>query len=107
MTRNEQRPNPTHIQNAQEFQRWYWRKDELTALAKHHGVKSTGAKFDILDRIAHFLDTAEKISPKDIALKSRRALQKSSFDWHCEILDENTIITNSYKNTQNVRRFFK
>jgi hypothetical protein len=107
MTRNEQRPNPTHIQNAQEFQRWYWRKDELTALAKHHGVKSTGAKFDILDRIAHFLNTGEKSSPKDIALKSRRAPQKSSFDWHCEILDENTIITNSYKNTQNVRRFFK
>lgn len=28
------------------------------------------------------------------------------FDWHSERLTKNTIITDSYKNTQNVRRFF-
>lgn len=32
---------------------------------------------------------------------------KSIFNWHSEKLSLQTIITNSYKNTQNVRRFFK
>lgn len=32
---------------------------------------------------------------------------KSTFDWHSEKLTLETVITNSYKNTQNVRRFFK
>ncbi|MEI7803492.1 MAG: DUF6434 domain-containing protein [Bacteroidota bacterium] len=31
---------------------------------------------------------------------------KSKFDWHKEPLQLSTIITDSYKNTQNVRRFF-
>lgn len=29
------------------------------------------------------------------------------FDWHKEPLSPQTIITDNYKNTQNVRRFFK
>ena len=31
----------------------------------------------------------------------------NKFDWHSEALKDNTIITTSYKNTQNVRRFFQ
>ena len=107
MSTNERRPKAIQIKDAQEFKRWYWRKDELTALAKCHAIKSSGAKFDILDRIAHSLETGEKASPKDRALKTQHTPLNSKFDWHCEVLDENTIITDSYKNTQNVRRFFK
>jgi hypothetical protein len=29
------------------------------------------------------------------------------FDWHKDVILESTVITRSYKNTQNVRRFFK
>lgn len=32
---------------------------------------------------------------------------KQSFDWHSEKLTPQTVITERYKNTQNVRRFFK
>jgi len=32
---------------------------------------------------------------------------KSKFDWHSEPLSLDTVITNSYKSTQNVRRFFR
>ena len=28
-------------------------------------------------------------------------------DWHCEVIDPETIIDDTYRNTQNVRRFFK
>lgn len=28
-------------------------------------------------------------------------------DWHCNQIDKNTLITSSYKSTQNVRQYFK
>lgn len=31
----------------------------------------------------------------------------SEFDWHSESLNDQTIITENYKNTQNVRRYFQ
>ncbi|MEM8539761.1 MAG: DUF6434 domain-containing protein [Pseudomonadota bacterium] len=31
----------------------------------------------------------------------------SKRDWHCEVVELDTIIDDTYKNTQNVRRFFK
>lgn len=29
------------------------------------------------------------------------------FDWHCDFIDRATLIDAGYRNTQNVRRFFK
>jgi hypothetical protein len=31
----------------------------------------------------------------------------SAFNWHCNAISRATPITNTYRNTQNVRRFFK
>jgi Domain of unknown function (DUF6434) len=31
----------------------------------------------------------------------------TSFDWHSDPIKRTTLITTSYRNTQNVRRFFK
>ncbi len=98
----ERRPKISDIVSGTELKRWYWLKKELADQAKTIGVKSTGAKFDILERIAHFLDTGETIWPGDKA-----AVKTSTFDWHSELLTRNTLITDSYKNSQNVRRFFK
>lgn len=98
----ELRPDIKQIATGEELKRWYWRKDELTAYARSIGVKTTSGKFVILDRIAHFLDTGQTAYPGD---QKRRA--NSKFDWHREPLSKDTVITDSYKNTQNVRRFFK
>lgn len=100
--KNECRPDIDTIATGKELQRWYWRKDELIAHARHLGLKTTSGKFVILDRISHFLDTGEKQFPGDLAIRPA-----SKFDWHCEPLTMLTEITDSYKNTQNVRRFFK
>ena len=78
------------------------RKEELMAEAKRRGLKYSDGKFVILDRIAHFLDTGEMSLPGDSKPKP-----KSKFDWHSAPLTPETIITDSYKNSQNVRRFFK
>lgn len=84
------------------MRRWYWLKSELEAYAKTLGLRSTGGKFTILDRIAHYLDTGETVWTGDVRQKP-----KSKFDWHSAPLTPETVITDSYKNSQNVRRFFK
>ena len=59
-----------------------------------------GRQFDILDRVAHLLDTGQ-------APVENRSRPTSNFDWHKAELTAETILTDSYKNTQNVRRFFQ
>lgn len=98
----ESRPEIGTIRSGRDLKRWYWRKDELIPQARALGLKSTGAKFTLLDRIAHFLDTGEKALPDDAAPKA-----SSRFDWHGEVLSPTTLITDNYRNTQNVRRFFQ
>ena len=96
------KPKIATITTGAELKQWYWPKSDLIAEAKRRGLKTSGAKFDILNRIAHFLDTgeAEAQIPKP-------RIKRSKFDWHCETLTPETLLTNGYKNTQNVRRFFK
>ncbi len=96
------RPQIDSISSGAQLRVWYWRKDELIAHARFLGLKTTSGKFVILDRIAHFLDTGEKQFPGDMTVSP-----KSTFDWHSEPLSNSTRITDSYKSTQNVRRFFK
>ena len=96
------RPNIDDIVRGDVLKRWYWLKNELIARARSVGVKSTGGKFVILDRLAYFLDTGEAKWPGD-----KKAKIGSKFNWHTEPLFLQTEITDSYKNSQNVRRFFK
>lgn len=98
----EERPEIGSISNGEELRRWYWRKDELIVHARRLGLKTGGGKFEILDRIARFLDTGDSQQPTEVENKP-----KSKFDWHAESLSPRTVITDNYKNTQNVRRFFQ
>ena len=98
----EQRPDITAIAIGADLKRWYWLKDELVCEARRRGLKASGGKFVILDRIAHYLDTGEAARPGDSKPKPG-----SSFDWHSAKLSPETVITDSYKNSQNVRRFFQ
>ena len=50
------RPNIEDIKTGAELIRWYWLKEELVAYCKSAGINYTGVKFDILERIARFLD---------------------------------------------------
>jgi len=96
------RPAIEDITTGADLRRWYWLKSELVNEARRRQMKSGGAKFDILDRLAHYLDTGQTDLPQ-----SKRVKVTSSFDWHSERLSDDTVITDSYKNTQNVRRYFK
>jgi len=99
---SEPRPDIAGIRSGAELRRWYWLKDELLAEARRVGVKATGGKFLLLERICHHRDTGETVFPGDVRKKP-----ESKFDWHSAPLAGDTVITDSYRNTQNVRRWFK
>ncbi len=93
------RPELSEEINADTFDSYYWYRRELAKFAKALGLSSAGGKFDIHDRISHYLRTGE-------VLKPARHKATSGFNWSKEKLDNTTVITDSYKNNENVRRFF-
>jgi hypothetical protein len=97
------RPDIKDIKTGDDLKLWYWLKKELVDYCKLTGISYAGVKFDILERIAIKLDGGDKLNSKTQISKR----QGSNFDWHSENLTLDTIITDSYKNSQNVRQFFK
>ncbi|MEL6841397.1 MAG: DUF6434 domain-containing protein [Pseudomonadota bacterium] len=95
------RPDIADCADSATFRIWYYLKTELVDFAKAHGLKTTGGKFDIADRIAHYLDHGEA----PIEHKAPKA--RSKFDWHSAALTPETVITDSYRNSQNMRRFMQ
>jgi hypothetical protein len=94
------RPAIATIKTGKELKRWYWLKEELVAYCKQNAIVYSGGKFTILERIAKKLDGKKLISKTNTKAVS-------IFDWHGAPLTPNTIISDNYKNSQNVRRFFK
>lgn len=94
------RPNILDIQTGEELKKWYWLKDELVNFAKSTDTIYVGSKFEILERLANKLDgKKEQVENKNTAL--------SKFNWKTKKLTLDTIITDSYKNSENTRKFFK
>ncbi|MEL6640667.1 MAG: DUF6434 domain-containing protein [Pseudomonadota bacterium] len=96
-----ERPAISDCIDADTFRQWYFLKEELVAYARSQNISTVGGKFEIADRIAHFLETGERLEP------DRKPKPVSTFDWHGAELTDATVITDNYKNTQNVRRYFK
>lgn len=84
-----------------DFSEFYWLKTELIKICKSLALSSSGNKAELKKRISIYLTSGKKTSLK------KRTKSKSNFDWHSEKLELNTIITDNYKNTQNVRGFFE
>ncbi|MFT5587532.1 MAG: hypothetical protein ACI9VR_005142 [Cognaticolwellia sp.] len=81
------------------FDAHYWYRQELMDLAHKLGLSSAGGKFQIHDRISHFLRSGERLGPESHK-------PSSQLDWRTAPLDAATVISDSYRNTQNVRSFF-
>lgn len=97
------RPNLDTKISINDFKDHYWLKEELIKFCKTNGIKRTGGKIEIASRILKYLETGETI----IGPEKEQQQKKSNFDWNTETLDLNTTITDNYKNTENVRKFFK
>jgi hypothetical protein len=97
------RPDIYKIETGAELKRWYWLKQELVEFCKKTQLSYVGAKFDILERIASALDNGVTETEK----KSQKAKPTSKFLWAKSSLFLDTIITDSYTNGPNTRKFFK
>ncbi|MEO6134306.1 MAG: DUF6434 domain-containing protein [Ginsengibacter sp.] len=84
-----------------DFQEFYWLKKELAYFCKSNSINATGGKIELSERIIYFLQHGEVP-----ALAINTSKKNSKFDWNKEKLTLDTIITDNYKNTQNVRTFF-
>ena len=103
MTEKPKRPPVASIRTGEELKNWYWLKEEIVAYARASGVSPSGGKFEIIDRVAHFLDTGERRKPSD----EKPRPKNTATEWHKILLSRQTIIDAGYRNNQNVRRFFK
>ena len=107
------RPDISSITTGEDFKKWYWLKEEVVNYCKAAKIPYSGSKFDIIDRIANVLDNKiDNKIPTDEPSKSDKITPKSSktilkMNWHTAHLTLDTVITDSYKNGQNVRRFFQ
>jgi Domain of unknown function (DUF6434)/SAP domain-containing new25 len=97
-----QRPPIERVKTGAELKDWYWLKTEVMNQARILGLSTVGGKFEIIDRIADFLDGKVPAQPR----KAGPSFKGTGFDWHGAALSDATIITPDYRSTQNVRRFF-
>jgi hypothetical protein len=99
----EKRPALNNSISLKDFKDFYWLKEELISFCKKNEITHSGGKIEITNRIIHFLETGDKVKPGNI-IGSRKSISK--FDWSKEKLSLDTLITDNYKNTENVRSFF-
>jgi hypothetical protein len=87
-----------------EFSATYFHKQKLVAMCREYGLPTQGAKLELSARILAYLK-GESFS--DSKNRSKHGLQiNNSFNWHNALLTRETLITDNYKNTRNVRTFF-
>lgn len=82
-----------------DFKNNYWLKSELIAFCRAIGINTSGGKIEIATRIEQFLATGKC----DVRLKKPSCT--SNFDWKSGELKLSTILTDNYKNTENIRAF--
>ncbi|MEK4531593.1 DUF6434 domain-containing protein [Solibacillus sp. FSL K6-1554] len=86
--------------DVQEFQSFYWLKEELQTFCRKNGMSASGSKSEITDRIAAFLQTGEIQKP----LKKRKSPTNEAIFTD---LNLDTVITENHRCSQTVRAFFK
>ena len=97
------RPEIDECATGATFRRWYWLKSELVAFAREHGLRVSGGKEVLTDRIAHYLDTGDR----ELSGEPRRPRPSSTFNWAKATLTLDTVITDSFTNGPNLRAFMK
>lgn len=99
--KGEKRPKLDNNISAKDFADFYWLKEELVSFCRSEGLTTSGGKIEIAERIEHFLRTGK------VKEERKNSKAKSSFDWNTSVLSLDTVITDNYKNSENVRSFFE
>ncbi len=99
----DKRPNLNKRISPKDFREFYWLKEELIQFCRAQGLRTSGSKIEITERIDKFLKTGDKEQIKT----NSTSKSTSKFDWKNEKLSLETKITDNYKSTENVREFFE
>ena len=91
------RPPLTKSISLEDFQNYYWLKEELQTFCHEHGLPASGSKIEIANRISHYLHTGKILKT---ALVQKRVKLPSYKD-----LSLQTIITNNHRCSEDVRAF--
>jgi len=100
--KEDKRPQLNKTISVNDFKEFYWLKKELVQFCRSEGLAKQGSKVELSTRIEFFLKTGNK----DLNL-AKGIKPISKFNWSTEKLGLKTIITDTYKNTENVREFFE
>ena len=91
------RPNLTKNLSIEEFQQYYWLKEELQKFCREHSISPSGSKIEIANRIEVFLRSGEILQPV------RRTKQVKAD----AVLSLDTVINEEHRCSQQVRAFFQ
>lgn len=97
------RPKLNKSISIKDFKEFYWLKEELVKFCKETGIIASGSKIEISKRIESYLKTGD-IQQTNVKPKPKST---SKFDWNNQQLSLASEITDNYKNTENVRKFFQ
>ena len=61
-----ERPKLDKNLDGKTFRKFYYLKEELVDFCRRYGLPTSGGKLEIIQRIAHFLDTGEVIATKKV-----------------------------------------
>ncbi|MGM9949874.1 MAG: DUF6434 domain-containing protein [Lysinibacillus sp.] len=86
--------------DVEEFQQYYWLKEELQAFCREHKLSASGSKIDIAERIAVFLQTGERLKPRS---RKRQPARKGRMETELSL---DTVISENHRCSQQVRAFF-
>ncbi|RUL53544.1 DUF6434 domain-containing protein [Lysinibacillus antri] len=92
------RPELTKNITLQNFNDFYWLKEELQSFCKEVGMSASGSKMELTERIQTFLTTGEMTKPS----RTKRVHKKSSGP-----LTLDTVIPENHRCSQEVRAFFQ
>ncbi|HZF79155.1 MAG TPA: hypothetical protein VEZ89_05135, partial [Rubrivivax sp.] len=98
---NENRPVLTPNTPVQDFLEFYWLKEELIDFCQRHGLRTSGGKIDITQRIAQYLRTG-KVPTERTAAASLGAPGGGPLR-----LALDAPLTENYNNGERVRSFFE
>lgn len=96
------RPRFEDIRTGDEFNQWYWLKEEMVNICRRSGLPTNGRKFELRDRIMYALDNDGKLKPEP-----KKQKKQSKFNWAKSQLSLDTLITDNVSFGPNFRRFMK
>lgn len=88
-----------------EFREYYFLKEELKEFCRNEGLKISGSKNQLEERIIYYLDTGKSLENKTIQKKSNNQSTSNKTTTHEEIrLD--SILGENFKCSEDKREFF-